>query len=87
VIHPDLPAFLSYLDSLEGTTMTKTTTDTNIAELTAEIARILDQRATRPFDGHIVIDTVSTSQGAVGGRVLAAHDQAEVLKFSLALAL
>jgi len=61
--------------------------NTQLADLTAEIANILDQRGSRAFDGHLVVDDVNTTKGTISGRVLHAHDSAEVLKFTLALAL
>jgi hypothetical protein len=59
----------------------------SLADLTAEIYAILDQRGVRSFDGHIVLDQANTSKGTFTGSVLHAHDSSEILKFSVAVAL
>jgi hypothetical protein len=61
--------------------MPKHTADENTVLLIAEIARVLDLTSVRPFDGHVVIDF--TDGAKIGGRILHAHDQAEVLTFGL----
>jgi hypothetical protein len=58
------------------------TTNENLAILTSEIARVLDGRGSRPFDGHVVVD-FDQADGKIGGRVLHAHDSAEVLTFTV----
>ena len=54
---------------------------TDTAPLTTQIARILDQRAIREFDGHVVVDLVEGDK--IGGRVLHAHDASDVLTFGI----
>jgi hypothetical protein len=86
VIHPDLPAFLSYLDSLEGTPLPKhATTDETLPLLTTEVGRALDGLAARVFDGHLVIDFANPANGKIGGRILHAHDQSEIGTFGIQL--
>jgi hypothetical protein len=61
--------------------------NTQLADLTAEIARILDQRGVRSFDGHVVVDDANYTKGTISGRVLHAHDELTLAKFTLAVAL
>jgi hypothetical protein len=58
-----------------------------LAELTSEIYAILDQRGVRSFDGHLTLDVANPAKGVINGRVLHAHDQAELLTFTIAVAL
>jgi hypothetical protein len=51
------------------------------APLTEQIGRILDQRAVREFDGHLVVDFVTEDK--IGGRVLHAHDASDLLTFGI----
>jgi hypothetical protein len=60
---------------------------TDLADLTREIARLLDLQGTRPFDGHLVVTDVQPGKGTITGRVLAAHDSADLLTFTVAVAL
>jgi hypothetical protein len=62
-------------------------TTNQLADLTSEIYAILDQRGVRSFDGHIVLDVANPTKGTISGRVLHAHDEAELLRFTLAVAL
>lgn len=61
--------------------------NTQLSDLTGEIARLIDLQGVRTFDGHIVVDEVNYTKGTIAASVRHAHDQAEVLKFTLALAL
>jgi hypothetical protein len=54
--------------------------------LTAAIARILDFRAVRELDGHIDVVGSNAAKGTVEARVLHAHDQSEVARFTVAVA-
>lgn len=61
--------------------------NTQLADLTTEIVRLLDQQGVRSFDGHIVVESANYTKGTIAGAVLHAHDSAEILKFSVAVAL
>jgi hypothetical protein len=61
--------------------------NTTLADLTTELVRLIDGQGVRPFDGHIVIDDVNYTKGTIAATVRHAHDSAEVLRFSVAVAL
>lgn len=79
-LNPD-PRLTNLID-LKETPMPKHTT-TDAAPFTAVLADILDLRSVRAadLDGHIAIDSIEANK--IGGRVLHAHDNSELLTFGI----
>lgn len=53
----------------------------DLAPVVKTLAEIIDLEAIRPLDGHFVVDFADGDK--IGGRVLNAHDDTEVVTFAI----